>query len=584
MEYLLTAAEMAQADKVTSEEIGIPSLVLMERAALGIAQAVREDFSSPGPRARCAVVAGKGNNGADAVAAGRMLVDAGYEVLFFLVTRDGVLPVIGEETRKEVSVDFPMRHPASLDRADAGASWHIDAGERRAAAQGTGEVSPRPAKAPESAMDTQLKIIRAYGLEPRLFTQSDFVEYRPDIILDGLFGTGLSREVGEPFAGAIRLINQARDGIGSRVYSVDIPSGVDGTTGQIMGCAVQADVTVTFAYYKRGHFLYPGCRNCGKVIRREIGITGRSLSSMPGMFTYRGERAEDLLPARSGAGNKGTFGKVLVAAGSKGVSGACTMCAQAVLRTGAGMVKVFTHEDNRVILQETVPEAMCRTYTDAESSDPSGVILEELREDLAWADVAAIGPGLGINEITRDLLVAVLDYAAAGGSRADDPAADCRRFGLVIDADAIRLIAQYNLYEHLRAAGRAARVILTPHMAECAALFHMSVSALKTQRWERAKEFADLYACTLCLKDARTLIASNDSAQMYLNTSGNDGLSTAGSGDILTGVTAACLAQGMEPFPAACAASYLHGCAAEALTQTIPRRALMATDLIAALS
>lgn len=543
MEYLLTAEEMAQADRMTSEEIGIPSLVLMERAALGVAGAVRADYPAPHPGLRCAVVAGKGNNGADAAAAGRMLTDAGYEVRFYLVTRDGVMP-----------------------EAD-------------------------PARR-ETAMDTQLRIIRSYGLSPQPFRQSDFAAYRPDIILDGLFGTGLSCAVGEPYASAIRLINQMRGENGSRVYSVDIPSGVDGTSGEIMGCAVRADVTVTFAFYKRGHFLYPGCGQCGQLILHEIGITQRSLSRRPGMFTYRTETAQDLLPARDGGGNKGTFGKVLVIAGSKGVSGACTMSAGAVLRTGAGMVKVFTHEDNRIILQETVPEAMCSTWS--EEDHLSGAVLPALRRDLSWADVAAIGPGLGRGAAARDLLAAVLDDAAergaASGAGSSGPSAAAgeasrasdagKRFGLVIDADAIRLIAQYDLYEKLGAAGRAARVILTPHMAECAALFHMDVSDLKKQRFTLAKEFADRYSCTLCLKDARTLIASPQSDTLYLNTSGNDGLSTAGSGDILTGVAAGCLAQGMDAFCAACAASYLHGCAADRLTEDMSRRCLMATDLL----
>lgn len=530
MEYLLTAAEMARADTMTSEEIGIPSLVLMERAALGVAGAVREDYPSPAPGLRCAVVAGKGNNGADAAAAGRMLVDAGFEVRFYLVSGENVPLSSG---------GLPGSDP------------------------------PRPV----TAMDTQLRILRAYGIRPRPFSQDDFEAYRPDIILDGLFGTGLSRTVREPYASAIRLINRARAEAGSRVYSVDIPSGVDGTTGQIQGAAVRSDVTVTFAFYKRGHFLYPGCDQCGRLILHEIGITKRSLQGEPHMFTYRTETAQELLPARDGGGNKGTFGKVLVIAGSKGVSGACTMSARAVLRAGAGMVKVFTHEDNRVILQETVPEAMCRTWTEDGAFEDSRTALNA---DLGWADVAAIGPGLGTGERSRDLLVVVLDYAAGPAGK---------RFGLVIDADAVRLIEKYDLYEKLGAAGCASRVILTPHMAEGAALLRTCVSDLKADRFALSKEFADRYSCTLCLKDARTLIASPESAALYLNTSGNDGLSTAGSGDILTGVAAACLAQGMEAFPAACAASYLHGRAADRLTEggSMSRRSLMATDLLGVL-
>ena len=576
MEYLLTADEMSQADRYTSEVIGIPPLVLMERAALGVAAAVRTDVPQPGPKSRIAVVAGKGNNGADAVAAGRILLDAGYEVRFFLVSRQN-------------------------------GAGNADTGQIRSEG---GFTNFRLQS--ETAMDTQLRILRAYGRQAVIFTEQEFVAFRPDIILDGLFGTGLAREVAEPYAGAVRLMNQAKEGIGSRIYSVDIPSGIDGTTGRVMGCAVQADVTVTFAFYKRGHFLYPGCTFCGKMILQEIGITRRSLAAEPGMFTYREEKASDLLPQRSPDGNKGTFGKVLVIAGSKGVSGACTMCAQAVLRMGAGMVKVFTHESNRVILQEIVPEAMCSTYGEEAQYDSQAVKndaenpavcdssagtgfrgddLQAMERDLAWADVVAVGPGMGLDEGAARILSAVLDHMTAVGSSGTGAG---RRIGLVIDADAVRLIAQHGLYGRLREASRAAQVILTPHLAECAALLRMDIRQLQAQRMVKAREFADSYSCTLVIKDARTLVVSQSSPKMYLNTSGNDGLSTAGSGDVLTGITASCLAQflageaGAVPDPlagfrAGCAACYIHGRAAETITEQMSRRSLCATDLISVL-
>ena len=409
----------------------------------------------------------------------------------------------------------------------------------------------------------------------------------PDAVIDGIFGTGLSRAVSGKAEEAIRIVNCLKER-GARIYSVDIPSGVSATTGECLGAAVQADVTVTFSFYKRGHFLFPGSDLCGRLIREEIGITKRAFaeSGVPEVFTYRKEAPMSLLPKRRADGNKGTFGKILVIAGSRGVSGACTMSAQAALRMGAGMVRVFTHEDNRVILQETIPEAMCSTYSSL-TKDSSGhagrertssgdtfaeldsSVEQELLACLSWADAAVIGPGLGRSEGCRQLLAFVLKHA------------DALPRGLVIDADAIRLLAEGDgLYGELLSAGSRIPVILTPHPAECAALFHKTVSEVLANRFEWLPEFADRFHCTIAGKDARTLVASFGHTERYLNTSGNDGLATAGSGDVLTGIAAACLGFGMEGFAAAKAAVYIHGAAADALEEERSRRSIMATDLI----
>lgn len=544
MEYLLTAAEMAAADRTTSEKIGIPSIVLMERAALAVAKAVQEDFPDASGT-EILVIAGKGNNGADALAAGRILLDAGYGVIFY-----------------------------SLD----------DGRDQKADLSGKSPEDFRKESVKESSLDIQRGILEAYGC--RVFFGLPRNE-QPDAVIDGIFGTGLSRAVSGKAEEAIRIVNCLRER-GARIYSVDIPSGVSATTGERLGAAVQADVTVTFSFYKRGHFLFPGSDLCGRLIREEIGITKRAFAETggPEVFTYRKEAPMSLLPKRRADGNKGTFGKILVIAGSRGVSGACTMSAQAALRMGAGMVRVFTHEDNRVILQETIPEAMCSTYSSLmkDSSGHAGrertssgdtfaeldsSVEQELWACLSWADAAVIGPGLGRSEGCRHLLAFVLKHA------------DALPRGLVIDADAIRLLAEGDgLYGELLSAGSRIPVILTPHPAECAALFHKTVSEVLANRFEWLPEFAERFHCTIAGKDARTLVASFGHTERYLNTSGNDGLATAGSGDVLTGIAAACLGFGMEGFAAAKAAVYIHGAAADALEEERSRRSIMATDLI----
>ena len=516
----------------------------MERAALAVAKAVQEDFPDASDT-EILVIAGKGNNGADALAAGRILLDAGYGVTFYGLDdgRDQKVALSGESTE-----DFLKE------------------------------------SVKESSMDIQRGILEAYGC--RVFFGLPRNEH-PNAVIDGIFGTGLSRAVSGKAEEAIRMVNCLRER-GARIYSVDIPSGVSATTGECLGAAVQADVTVTFSFYKRGHFLFPGSDLCGRLIRAEIGITKRAFAEtgVPEVFTYRKEDPMSLLPKRRADGNKGTFGKILVIAGSRGVSGACTMSAQAALRMGAGMVRVFTHEDNRVILQETIPEAMCSTYSSLRK-DPSGnagrertssgdafaeldsSVEQELWACLSWADAAVIGPGLGRSEGCRQLLAFVLKHA------------DALPRGLVIDADAIRLLAEGDgLYGELLSAGSRIPVILTPHPAECAALFHKTVSEVLANRFAWLPEFADRFHCTIAGKDARTLVASFGHTERYLNTSGNDGLATAGSGDVLTGIAAACLGLGMKGFAAATAAVYIHGAAADALAKERSRRSIMATDLI----
>lgn len=566
-EYLLTGQEMSQADSYTSLILGIPSIVLMERAALSVADKIRQDFAGFSEPVRVAVVAGKGNNGADALAAGRLLLDAGYPVSFFTTFSE-------ESAAKK-------------------------------------KTSPRSGMAAASALETQLRILDAYKATVQTLEGSVSLleQQRPQVIIDGIFGTGLSREITGLSAEVIHCINRLRNaGAASvpsgkrqctRVYSVDLPSGICADSGRILGAAVQADATVTFAFYKKGQFLYPGCVHCGELLLRPIGITKRSLSEEPRTFTYRWSEASasweneagqkvKLFPARRPDGNKGTFGKVLIIAGSRGVCGACIMCAQAALRSGAGMVRIVTHEANRTILQEAIPEAMCDTYDEKDA----GHMAERLSAALAWADIVAAGPGLGVTRIGAEILCEVLAWGAQtapfGG----------RRRGIVLDADAIRLLAQHRMYDKLRSAGEQSEIILTPHPGEAAALLQTTVADLKENAEKRCTAFAEEYCCTILAKDARTRVISCEDSGIYLNTTGNDGLATAGSGDVLTGITAGLLAQEARQrmpskpskpaqdfghksgFSAACAAACLHGRLAELYAARGSLRSMVATDLL----
>ena len=531
--YLLTGEEMASCDARTSEVIGIPSLVLMERAALSVADSVdaflRPKF--PGDRrGRVPVIlaaAGRGNNGADALAAGRILLDRGYDVRFCRLS---------------------------------------------------GKVSP------DSSFAVQEKILQSYGTSVKEFPESSLYSMYglqddhaqaaekadiPDVIIDGLFGTGLSRNLEGEAAKCVQAINHCRDLYGTYVVAVDIPSGISSDDGRVMGCAVRCDETRTFAFYKRGHFMHPGTVFAGACHLAEIGITWRAFEKAPSMFTLQDVRARNLVPEREQGGNKGTFGKILLVAGRRNMCGAALLAARACMSAGAGMVKIFTHEANRVIIQQSLPEALLDTFTD---EDTPSAAAAKLVKSLEWADIAAAGPAMGTDEAAKALLRTILlnvqkedPVDPAGHIETSAPAKKGARRsvrGLVLDADALRILsADEELCGLLAGRRQEIPCVLTPHLAEFAALARRTVAECLADRTLLVQEQADRLSCTIACKDARTLVVRpqlekdcfscgdrDDEGQagpvvrMYLNTGGNSGMASAGSGDVLTGMTAAFLA------------------------------------------
>lgn len=513
MKYVLTGAQMSACDHYTSETIGIPSLVLMERAALSVAQAIMKSF--PDAR-RIAIMSGNGNNGADGVAAGRILIDHGYDVVFF-------------------------RLP----------------GKVRAG----------------SSMETQLSIIRNYGCEEREYSPMCLVKAAPDLIVDAMFGTGLSRDLQGSAAEAAQEINRMHDMGKCRCVAVDIPSGISSDDGSVLGQAVSCDSTVTFAYYKRGHFLYPGAGFCGKVQLCDIGITDRSLLQTPDLHIFDTETPDSVLGKRKPDGHKGTFGKILIVAGSRNVCGAAIMAAEACLSSGAGMVKIFTREENRVIIQEMIPEAMLTTYGEADSDE---AIAQMLTEDLAWADICAIGPGIGRDRRPQLLVRTLLSCCAKSGEKkpAFMPA------GIVIDADALRIIAaDSELEQMLSGRDSSVKAILTPHIGEFADLIHVSIGEATADRIGKLRKLAGECRCTVIGKDARTVVASAGHKDAYLNVSGNSGMATAGSGDVLTGITAAFLAL-TDDYTAGCLAAWMHGLAGNRAAREYGTRSMTARSIL----
>lgn len=392
--------------------------------------------------------------------------------------------------------------------------------------------------------ERQMRILKNYPVQ--------FVE-KPrreayDVLIDALFGVGLRREITGEYREAIKVFQE----IEGWKLALDLPSGVDADTGGIWGCGVKAHMTVTFGFCKRGLVLYPGCGHAGEVRIADVGISRRCFFGRePEMFAYE-EEAGELLPDRKAQGHKGSFGKVLLAAGSENMAGAAVLAARAAYRSGAGMVKVITPAANRVILQCAVPEALLDTP-------------ENLGECMEWGDVIAIGPGLG-----RDgTAFACMEQAVREGNKP-----------LVIDADGLNLLAVHPKWrEALARQGREGRkIVLTPHVGELGRLVGKSASECGKDLPFWGRKLAEELCAVVAAKDARTFVCAKGRG-VCVNLSGNSGMATAGSGDVLTGVVAGLLAQGMETFEAAAVGAYVHGRAGDRAAALRGEYACMAGDI-----
>lgn len=495
MKYAVKAAEMKAYDEYTINKIGIPSIVLMERAALCVVFHLSEKLVDTAKKVL--VAAGAGNNGGDGLAVGRILALKGHKVDFFMAGNQ-------DKVTKEV--------------------------------------------------EEQLKILRNLGFS----IQSKLKDAEYDMVIDALLGIGLSREVSGDYADAADKINQLKSK-GAYICGVDIPSGICADTGRVLGCAVKADLTVAFAFAKRGHLLYPGKTFCGKLVVEDIGIPENGLSlPKPAAFYYEKEDLHQLMPYRVPDGNKGTFGKVLLIAGSKDMSGACILCGSSILRSGAGMVKIITPACNKQTVQLSLPEAMLHTYE--EYPDES-----KIKQLLKWCDVVVAGPAMGTDENGYTLMKCILEE---------------RDLPMVIDADGLNLMARYKDLMELAAKRRTGQMVITPHPAEFNRLLGTDMEAYQKNREQLIRMLSQKLHCIVVAKDAVTMITGDQKSEIYINNSGNNGMATAGSGDVLAGILGALIGQGMDTFDAACLAVYLHGAAGEQAAKENGLSAVVASDII----
>lgn len=406
---------------------------------------------------------------------------------------------------------------------------------------------------------SQIDILKAYG--NKIGTEPLKKEYT--MIIDAVFGIGLSKPITGNYKELIEKLNKMK---GYKI-AIDIPSGICGDTGKILGCAFKADLTVTFGYLKKGLLLYPGAAYAGEVICRNIGIREAAFSgNLPKTFLYE---KEDLcrIPERDKEGNKGSFGKVSVFAGSSQVSGALMLSVLSAYRAGCGYVKAFTEETNKSLLGKEVMEAVVETYQD-KSNGLNEKEKEKMKEPYHFATQVIIGPGIGLGTIAEEMV----DYVLKEDQKP-----------LLVDADALTIISRNEkMQEYLISSAKSRKfpIIFTPHPGEFARLLSKNIKEVKENLLQEGLAYAKRLGIILVCKDARTLVINGVSEEVYINCSGNEGMATAGSGDVLTGMIAGMFGTGMEPFQAVCMGVYIHGLCGDSAKEKHGSAYVMASDLI----
>lgn len=393
----------------------------------------------------------------------------------------------------------------------------------------------------------QLEIIRAYEFE----TEDEIEpEKKYTAVIDAIFGVGLTRTID----GAIYQVIEQMNQLSAKKIAVDMPSGISADHGTVLGIAFRADITITFSFAKIGLLIWPGNEYAGKIIVKNIGIGKESwLGKKPVLAALDEEDLKAMLPERKSHSNKGSFGKLLLIAGNINMAGAACLAGRAAYAMGCGLVRIVSPEGNRQIIQSTLPEAILTTYTDQND-------MTFLMEAVKWADSIVCGPGIGTGPVSAQLVRCVVQNAEVP---------------VLMDADALNLISA----EICVLQKQHADMIMTPHIGEMSRLTGQSISYIQSELLEVAEAFARQYNVVCVLKDERTVTSLPD-GQKFLNLSGNDGMATAGSGDVLSGMIGSLLAQGMSPFDAAPLGVYLHGKAGDVMIKETGRYGLMASDLI----
>jgi hydroxyethylthiazole kinase-like uncharacterized protein yjeF len=526
---IVSAAEMREIDRATSERFGIPSATLMENAGSAVARLILADY----PHAeRVGIVCGKGNNGGDGFVVARKVVEAGRAVRVLMLCDPGEL------------------------RGDAAAMFQL--------------------------MVKSLHAVQVQSFNPVIVRQvgdldsRDAVEiFSADVMVDAILGTGFRPPVSPLYAAAIGMMNSAS----APIVAVDIPSGADADAMQPTGASdrARADAIVTFTAPRPAH-VFAAMTN-GPTVIAPIASPPEAIVSRLGLHLSTPSDFAALLGPREREGNKGSYGHVLVIGGSVGKTGAAAMAGFAALRAGAGLSTIATPKSGLATVAAFHPELMTEPLAETDAGTISMRALAPELDALLERKTLAIGPGISRNSETAEFVRSIV---TRGGMT------------LVVDADALNAFASAELPSprtgegarpHTNGAvhkltGRGRTLVITPHPGEMSRLTGLSIAEIQSNRLEVARKFSREHELIVVLKGHRTLIASPDGT-VWVNPTGNPGMATGGTGDILTGIVAGLLAQHPEhALEATALAVYLHGLAGDLASELLGENSLVATDLV----
>lgn len=502
---VVTSEQMRELDRLTIQRYGVASLTLMERAGEGIAAAILKHFGRNAKKG-VVIVAGKGNNGGDGFVVARLL------------------------KKKRIPCEVAL-----LARQD--------------------ELSQDATHNLRAFLKLKGKVTEIAGGNLELLSQR---LSRNGLIVDAILGTGMKNDVRGLFADAIALMNAA----GLPIVAVDIPSGLDTDTGTPLGAAIQAEMTVALGYPKLGEVIYPGLNFVGNLVVADIGIDPRAVAEVaPQTELLEREPISWLVPRREADTHKGTYGHLLVCAGSRGKTGAAILACRAAMRSGAGLVTLAAPRSLNSIFATSLVEVMTEPLREnAREEEIEPLSDDEWRTLLERKNALLFGPGIGVNDATRNALCWLLRNLA---------------MPWVIDADGLNNLAlELNRLRHAKTPP-----ILTPHPGEMARLAGKDSAAVNADRVGIARAFAVEHRCNVVLKGARTVIASAD-GKVFINPTGNPGMASGGMGDVLAGILAALLGQGLSAEDAMKLGVYLHGFVGDGVAAAQGEIGLIASDII----
>ncbi|MCT4595825.1 MAG: NAD(P)H-hydrate dehydratase [Anaeromicrobium sp.] len=502
---VVSGEEMKNIDKMAMDKYKIPGVVLMENAGLKVVEEICKSLEKYEKKV-VTIVCGTGNNGGDGFVVARHLKNMGIPINLYL-----------------------LGNPA-----------HI---------KGDGKIN----------YDIVSKLNIEIGLLTTINILKKFSEHvkRSSIIVDAIFGTGLSRPIDGYIKQVIDIINTYSD----EVISIDIPSGICADNGRLCGGAIKASKTVVFHLPKYGNIYYPGKDYCGEVIIKNIGIP----KDVESDFNLKGnlitsKYIKNRIKKRNGDTHKGTYGKGYVIAGSVGMTGAAMLTCKGALRSGIGIIRLAISQRLNSILESSLTEVITVPLSETKTGTFSIADIEKIIKTMEDSDVVGIGPGCGKSREIEDLIRNILE-------RTNIP--------IVIDADGLNALA--------RRKGMLSEIkspcVMTPHMGEMSRLTDLDIEYIKENKIQVVSEFAKKVNCVVVLKDSKTIIV-NPKGEVFINTTGNPGMATAGSGDVLTGIITGLIGQGLSPFEAAVCGVYIHGRAGDFAAQKVSEYGLNATDIV----